>query len=166
MCMIPTLYYFLPLLVANSVPVLVRRIDLLNIPISKKYFGANKTYRGFIFGLLAGMLTYSIQYYLFSLDILSGISIINYERMPLILGFLIPFGGLLGDLVESFVKRRLHIKPGKDWLPYDQYDFIIGALLFTAPVYIVQGPVLLVSLTVIPLLSWVFSKIAVKLHIK
>ena len=164
--MIETLYYFLPLLVANSVPVLLRKVDVLNVPVSKKWFGAHKTYRGIVFGILAGILTYTIQYYLFKHDILSNISIINYEQTPIILGLLMPVGGLLGDLIESFVKRRLHIKPGHDWLPYDQYDFVVGSLVLTAPVYIVQGPVLFWSLTAIPLLSYACSKLAVKLHLK
>ena len=164
--MIASLYYFLPVLVANAVPVLVRRLNFLNTPISKHLFGKNKTVRGFVCGVTAGMLVYAVQYYLFYLDILSGISLINYVDMPILLGLLLPLGALLGDLFESYVKRRLHKKPGSNWYPYDQYDFIVGALIVSAPVYIVQGPVLLVALTVIPLLSFISSKLAVKLQMK
>ena len=81
-------------------------------------------------------------------------------------GLIIGFFTALGDLFESYLKRRLHKKPGSNWYPYDQYDFIVGALIMSAPVYIVQGPVLLVALTVVPLLSFISSKLAVKLQMK
>ena len=41
------------------------------------------------------------------------------------------FGALFGDSVKSFFKRQLNIKPGKSWIPFDQVDWIIGAILFS-----------------------------------
>jgi hypothetical protein len=32
------------------------------------------------------------------------------------------------DSVKSFVKRRVGIAPGAPWIPFDQLDFVIGAL--------------------------------------
>ncbi len=34
-----------------------------------------------------------------------------------------------GDAAKSFVKRRLGIAPGKPWIPWDQVDFVLGALI-------------------------------------
>jgi CDP-2,3-bis-(O-geranylgeranyl)-sn-glycerol synthase len=48
------------------------------------------------------------------------------------LGFLLGFGALTGDLVESFFKRRLGIERGRPLPLLDQWDFLIGALLFSA----------------------------------
>ena len=39
-------------------------------------------------------------------------------------------GAILGDLVESFIKRRLDRKPGTKFFPWDQLDFVIGSLIF------------------------------------
>ena len=44
------------------------------------------------------------------------------------------FGAIFGDLTESFAKRRLNYSPGKPFVPFDQIDFIIGALIFIYPI--------------------------------
>jgi CDP-2,3-bis-(O-geranylgeranyl)-sn-glycerol synthase len=43
------------------------------------------------------------------------------------------FGAMFGDLMKSFFKRRRNIKPGQSWAPFDQLDFIAGAILFLSP---------------------------------
>jgi CDP-2,3-bis-(O-geranylgeranyl)-sn-glycerol synthase len=45
------------------------------------------------------------------------------------LGFLLGLGAMAGDAAKSFFKRRLGIAPGHPWIPFDQIDFQIGALL-------------------------------------
>jgi CDP-2,3-bis-(O-geranylgeranyl)-sn-glycerol synthase len=40
-------------------------------------------------------------------------------------------GALLGDVIESFFKRRIGKDRGQDWIPFDQLDFLIGALTFS-----------------------------------
>jgi CDP-2,3-bis-(O-geranylgeranyl)-sn-glycerol synthase len=35
---------------------------------------------------------------------------------------------MAGDAAKSFVKRRLGIPPGRPWIPWDQVDFVLGAL--------------------------------------
>jgi CDP-diglyceride synthetase len=39
---------------------------------------------------------------------------------------------MTGDAVKSFFKRRLGITPGKSWFPFDQLDFVLGAILFVS----------------------------------
>lgn len=39
---------------------------------------------------------------------------------------------MAGDSLKSFVKRRVGIAPGKPWIPFDQVDFAIGALVLTS----------------------------------
>jgi CDP-2,3-bis-(O-geranylgeranyl)-sn-glycerol synthase len=43
------------------------------------------------------------------------------------------FGAMAGDAAKSFFKRRLAIEPGRPWIPFDQLDFAIGALLLADP---------------------------------
>jgi CDP-2,3-bis-(O-geranylgeranyl)-sn-glycerol synthase len=38
---------------------------------------------------------------------------------------------MLGDIVESFFKRRIGLSRGEKWLGFDQIDFIIGGLLLS-----------------------------------
>jgi CDP-2,3-bis-(O-geranylgeranyl)-sn-glycerol synthase len=60
-----------------------------------------------------------------------------------VLGFLLAFGALAGDAIKSFAKRRVGhmsggkatgIPSGKSWFPFDQIDYIVGALLLSWPV--------------------------------
>ena len=60
--MIKALYYFLPALIANMVPVLVKRVELFNYPVHKKWFGTHKTVRGIFFAVLSGFIVYLLQY--------------------------------------------------------------------------------------------------------
>jgi len=55
----------------------------------------------------------------------------DFEGFPLmiIIIFSLCFGALLGDMMESFFKRRIGRDRGQDWIPFDQLDFIVGALV-------------------------------------
>ena len=55
----------------------------------------------------------------------------NFDELNIYLfGFLFGFGGMVGDLVKSFFKRRLNIAPGKSFIPWDQIDCALGGLVF------------------------------------
>jgi CDP-2,3-bis-(O-geranylgeranyl)-sn-glycerol synthase len=47
---------------------------------------------------------------------------------------MLSLGALMGDLIESFIKRRINREPGKSLPIADQIDFILGAFLFAIPV--------------------------------
>lgn len=101
----------------------------------KRILGDGKTWQGLIVGSFIGMtagfgLSVAAKYaqmYQFPiyLDDFTGFPMM----IPLI--FAICFGALIGDIVESFFKRRHNIQRGEDWIPFDQIDFIIGVLIFT-----------------------------------
>jgi CDP-2,3-bis-(O-geranylgeranyl)-sn-glycerol synthase len=44
------------------------------------------------------------------------------------LGLRFGVGAMAGDVAKSFVKRRTGIAPGDPWIPWDQIDFVLGAL--------------------------------------
>lgn len=44
-------------------------------------------------------------------------------------GFVVGLFALVGDAVESFVKRRLGKERGAPWFPFDQLDFVVFGLL-------------------------------------
>jgi CDP-2,3-bis-(O-geranylgeranyl)-sn-glycerol synthase len=121
--------FFLPAGIANLTPVLFKKIPILNKPINKKLLGAHKTYRGFLFGILTAILTVYIEIFLY--PYIKDFTFINYSQVnALLLGFLLGFGALLGDSIKSYFKRKLKIKPGDSWVPFDQLDWIIFALIF------------------------------------
>lgn len=132
------LYTMLPGAVANMMPVFVKKIPFLAVPIDfgkklngKPIFGSHKTYRGFFFGIIAAIAVAYIQSLLYSYNSFQQISFFNFDETSfLLIGLLIGFGVLSGDLVKSFFKRLIDIKPGARFFPWDQIDFIIGGLLF------------------------------------
>jgi CDP-2,3-bis-(O-geranylgeranyl)-sn-glycerol synthase len=108
-----SIIFFSPAYAANSIPVLANRFKLfpsLKKPIHSKVFGKSKTYRGFILGVSGALIVGLIQYY-------SGWYLqLEYS---LLLSFLLGFGALLGDLIKSFIKRRIGIKSGDPWIVFD-----------------------------------------------
>ena len=131
---IETFWLLLPAGIANMSPVLFKWVPVLQTPVdfgrkfrNKPVFGRNKTYRGLLFGILAAILTVWLQ------KIIGLPSLVDYAAINvIILGALLGGGALAGDLVKSFLKRQRGIKPGKQWVPFDQLDWIIGALIFVS----------------------------------
>ena len=131
--MLQSLFVFLPAAIANMMPVLVKDIRFLRIPIDfgikikgKEIFGQNKTWRGFFFGIIGSIVVVYAIAYAGPKDYL----VLDYSQINLVLfGALLGAGALLGDLIESFAKRRLGIAPGKPLWIFDQIDWILGAVI-------------------------------------
>ncbi|MEX2014964.1 MAG: CDP-archaeol synthase [Candidatus Saccharimonadales bacterium] len=138
-----SLWFFLPAGIANVVPVLIAKAPLLsnwNAPADfgfkfrgRPILGPHKTIRGLAIGTLAGFLVFVLQVqfyesYLWAREVSGGL---DYSQLSLWLGVLLSFGALFGDLAKSFFKRQLNVVSGKSWFPFDQLDYIVGALLFS-----------------------------------
>jgi len=124
----------MPAYFSNMAPVIVKRwFKGLAFPIDsgKGIFGNNKTVRGLLFGVLFAVIIAYMQFSLYRFNSFSTLSLIDYSNW-LLVGFLLGLGALLGDLTESFIKRRLKIKPGERFFPWDQLDFILGSLLLVS----------------------------------
>lgn len=132
-----SIWFMLPSFISIIVPVYVRKINFLNIPVNEKIFGKNKTYRGFFFGVLASIIIVYFQKYLYdNYFLIKAISIIFYDKINLFLfGFSFGFLSLLGDLIKSYFKRKQKIKEGYDWIPFDNIDFSITSLSFIIPLF-------------------------------
>jgi CDP-2,3-bis-(O-geranylgeranyl)-sn-glycerol synthase len=120
------LYYIFPAYCANASPVIFgggKPIDLgKKFLDGKPIFGSHKTYRGLISGLLIGTLVGWMQEFL--------APNIYLPKGSTFLGFALSAGALLGDLMGSFIKRRLNLEPGSPLPVVDQIDFVVAALLF------------------------------------
>jgi len=129
-------YYIAPAYIANAVPVIFGGGYPLDAGKlfwdGKPIFGSNKTIRGLIAGLLLGTLAGFVLSSLYQLEGFPRSFLFQYN---IFLGFMVSLGALTGDLVHSFVKRRLDISPGSPLPVADQLDFVLGALLFSVVVY-------------------------------
>lgn len=138
-----SIYFLLPAGFANMAPVMGKKIlKFLAKPIDhnktwngKPIFGKNKTWRGIILGTLLGGAVFYMQQLIYPYSFFQKISIINYQETTILLGFVLGFGALLGDLIESFFKRQYGKKSGQRWVPFDQIDYSIGALLLGSTIY-------------------------------
>jgi CDP-2,3-bis-(O-geranylgeranyl)-sn-glycerol synthase len=102
----------------------------------RRILGDGKTWKGLFSGTFLGMtagfgLTVAASYLSESEYAFLGLT--NFEGFPLmiVILFSLCFGALLGDVVESFFKRRIGRDRGQDWVPFDQLDFLLGALTFS-----------------------------------
>ncbi len=145
-------YFMLPAYFANMAPVMVKKINLFEFPAdfgkkigNKPILGSHKTFRGFVFGIVFAVIIAYSQFFLYKIEFFRSISFFAYDSW-LLLGFLIGFGALAGDAVKSFFKRRIGIKPGAKFIPFDQIDFVLGAFAFTALFFDVTLKIFAVSL--------------------
>jgi len=128
------LLYVLPMYFANASAVVWKgetRIDLgLNWLDGRPLFGAGKTVRGTLGGILTGTLI------AFLLNQLFPIYTAWLTEDYLALGFLLSAGAMAGDIVASFFKRRNDLKVGDPVLFLDQLDFVFGAMILGSLVYV------------------------------
>ncbi len=124
--LIVAIYFMIPAYIANSIPIIFgggKPIDFGRKFIDgERIFGANKTIKGFISGLVCGSLAAIVE----DLILIKGFAFV---------GIFISLGAISGDLLGAFVKRRLKLAPGFPLPLMDQLDFIFGALLFAYPFY-------------------------------
>ena len=160
---------FLPAFLANASPVVAKNIPgirRLSWPINAKLLGKNKTVRGLVTGIIVGILTGIILYLLrygFIEYLPSYTDIYNlYSSLigAIIVGGILATGALVGDIVKSFVKRRLGKKPGTMFQPWDGIDYMVGAMIFILPWYQVSFFECLFLLIAWPLLSLLMNTIA------
>ncbi len=152
------LWLYLPAFVANSVPVLVSRIPGIchwTHPICEKIFGKNKTWRGLLCGIGMAM-------------VVSVLFVPEFESLAqkLLWGFLLGFGALGGDLIESFIKRRMGLAPGKALPFFDGVDYMVGAIALGLFLFIPDVGAIIFLLLVGPILSLLANIIAYFLGLK
>jgi len=142
--MLFSFWFFVPAGIGNSTPIIAAHAPGLrawNAPMDfgksfrkNRIFGAHKTLRGLLCGMIMGVFAVWLQsvlfhHYAWARQVSSPVS---YEHLSVLtLGLLLSFGALMGDAIESFLKRQFSIDSGQRWFPFDQLDFVIGSLLLT-----------------------------------
>jgi CDP-2,3-bis-(O-geranylgeranyl)-sn-glycerol synthase len=141
------LWFIFPAYCANAAPVIFGGGKPMDF--GKKFFdgkpflGSHKTFRGFLAGIIVGTLVGLAQTIIYEQTLFQYDSQFQYN-IPL--GFMLSLGALTGDIVESFIKRRLNRSPGSSLPVADQIDFILGAFLFSI---LVLPPSLLAALIIL-----------------
>jgi len=131
--LVKSILYVLPAYVANGSPVVGVRIIGRRTPLDRgakawdgrRVLGDGKTVEGLIIGISTGTLAGLILY-------LCG-NVGNYRAAlePLLLAS----GAMLGDLIGSFIKRRIGLRRGQPAPGLDQLGFLVVALALSSLVY-------------------------------
>jgi hypothetical protein len=134
------LLVFLPVLGSVVLHAPVLRYDLLKslrrpIDGGRGWFGANKTWRGALVMFTGVVLATGVVWDVMPDEL--------RDESWLLVGSLIGFGTVAGELPNSYMKRRLGIAPGERRLTpggvalivYDQADFVPGIALALLPVW-------------------------------
>ncbi|MDX1612070.1 MAG: CDP-2,3-bis-(O-geranylgeranyl)-sn-glycerol synthase [Candidatus Thermoplasmatota archaeon] len=105
----------------------------------KRMLGDGKTWRGLLLApVLAAVLTVGLRW----LSPKLGLGLTDYGASPyyLLHAWAMGTGALVGDIAKSFIKRRTGRDRGAMWLGPDQYDFVIGGLLFAFLASLLTAP--------------------------
>ena len=124
-----------PVLSADLWPGLARPLDLGRSVRGRRVFGDNKTWRGALVMFTGALLATGVAWPLMPDEL--------RDESWLLVGALIGAGVVLGELPNSFMKRRLGIAPGARRLTagglvlvvYDQADFVPAIALALLPVW-------------------------------
>jgi CDP-2,3-bis-(O-geranylgeranyl)-sn-glycerol synthase len=111
-----------------------------------RILGDGKTYRGFVSGVLGGILVGFVQIW-----IQGAVDVTFLPAHTPLSVTLLAVGALLGDLAKSFFKRRLKKQSGEKWPIADQYDLVAGSFLLLA----LFDPDWLFSAVTLPVLFWI-----------
>ena len=151
------LYIIAPIYCTNGAPVIFgggEAVDFgITLPDGERILGDHKTMRGLLSGIIVGTIVGIFE------SFLSGTNVI-------VMASLASAGALLGDLGGAFVKRRMHIQPGRPLPGVDQLDFVLGAVLAVSLMYVPTSGTLLILFCVTPPIHLLANICAYELGLK
>jgi len=151
--LIQALWLVLPAYIANASALLVGGGTPIDFGKTwkdgRRILGDGKTWRGLISGAFVGMTSgfgLSVVAIFANNSDFAFLGLSDFGRFPLMIPIIagICFGALLGDITESFLKRRFGKNRGEDWIPFDQLDFIVGAIVLS---FIIAGLLQILEIT-------------------
>jgi len=110
-----------------------------------------------IFAVLSGLIIGTIQWW---------INPSFLPRMTPLIGLLLGFGAVLGDMIGSFIKRRMGKNRGTNLFLLDSLDFVIISLLFLNFFFELTTWNVIILLISTPILHRVFNIAGYKLKFK
>ena len=82
------------------------------------------------------------------------------------IGFMISAGALIGDMAGSFIKRRFGLNRGSDVPLLDQWNFILGSVLFVFLLTDITIWMFVLMLLITPLVHRTANIVAHRIKIK
>jgi CDP-diglyceride synthetase len=158
----------LPLVVSGGLHMAVVKLDLLSglkVPIARRWFGANKTWRGVVVMSVATV---------FGVWLTASVWPDQFQAWSATtLGVLLGLGYVAAELPNSFIKRRLGIEPGKRpaqhrlWFTLaDQADSAIGCALVYAWTLRLSAATLLILVALGPAIHLVVNYTLYLMHLR
>lgn len=173
------LWLALPSILANIAPILAAKISWLEkydapLDFGKMYrhhrvFGAHKTWRGLIAGIIVATFVFwlqqlAVEHYAWAASLTSQI---DYAHLPtFIMGALFAIGTLGGDAIESFFKRQHGIPPGGGWFPWDQLDSVLGTAVAVLPYIVLTPRQYVIIIALMPAIHLISTRIGYWLGLK
>lgn len=178
------LYLFAPLLASAALAGIVLSNDWLrglNRPIDgghrwrgQRLLGDGKTWRGVFLSMLGSGLFVPVQQGLQE-HLPRALQVVDYSSLqPVIFGLTLGLGAILGELPNSFIKRRLGIPRGRTasgplailFYVWDQVDTLLGAwpllCLWFTPRPALVAMSFLVTLGMHPLVAWIGYRVGAR----
>ncbi|MCG3216901.1 MAG: CDP-archaeol synthase [Candidatus Heimdallarchaeota archaeon] len=88
-------------------------------------------------------------------------------QYPWWIGVLMGWGTNFGDMLGSFIKRRIKIKPGRSFPVFDQMGYMVFGILWSWPIFKVIPWQFIVTLIIIaPLIHVAFNLLGYALKVK
>ncbi|MEM2878098.1 MAG: CDP-2,3-bis-(O-geranylgeranyl)-sn-glycerol synthase [Candidatus Hadarchaeales archaeon] len=152
------IWFILPAYVANASPVILgggRAVDGgKKMRDGRPIFGPGKTIRGIVGGMAAGTVTGIIQ------------ALLTSSSQYILVAILLSAGALIGDLLGSFIKRRLNIPRGGAAPLLDQLGFVIFAILIASPFMFPGWEAVVIIMLITPPLHLATNFIGYKMGVK
>lgn len=148
---VQAIWFIWPAYCANAFPTVAggkRPLDFNKKLGSNRILGSSKTvegtFSGIVFGIFIGLIQMSMHGYL-----PQNLGFLQFNTAILVL---LSTGALVGDIVGSFIKRRMNIKPGDPAILLDQLGFLVMALIFVSLVYVPSPAMIAILLVLTPVI--------------
>lgn len=174
-------WYILPAYIANGFAVFAGLLPSRH-PIDNNrlfsdgysLFGPGKTWEGFFGGFFSGVIIGIVQvitapvllYLIQQAGLVLPPDFIPVVLLSIPLVIVVSLGALVGDLIGSFIKRRLKIARGKPAPLLDQLDFLLMALGFGFFIYPLHLLLALFLLIVTPIIHLLANAIGYRIGVK
>jgi CDP-2,3-bis-(O-geranylgeranyl)-sn-glycerol synthase len=170
--LIESIWIILPAYAVNGLIPLVGLRKTHPIDFGKKFrgkplFGPGKTWEGLVFGCFIGILIASIEMLAFPyLPFDQSPVPLTIVPMSPLLGLMLGIGAIAGDIVGSFIKRRIGLPRGAIAPLLDQEDFLLGSLLFASFLAAIKPDWVLLLVIITPILHLVANLIGFRIRVK
>jgi len=171
------LWIVLPAYAANGlVPLIKYKKNLHPVDFNKQFlgkplFGKGKSWEGLFLGVMVAVIIALIQQMAFPFlpwflsEEIHGV-VLNIVPMSALLGLFLGLGAMFGDLLGSFIKRRLGMRRGRAFPILDQDDFVVGAFVFASFLVAIELSWVALYVTITPIFHFIASFIGHKLGVK